>query len=708
MDPTTGKPPYEEEPDDLQQMMEEDPYERAEEKKRQAQKAGPRSIYDTPEYREYVQRGTEIKQAMEDVPGTMSFITSAPEGYFYQGQDVQEYNAKVREYNQKVREYKRKLIDAYQEYQAGLITYDSYEVQRKSYEAQLKLYEAEMKRTAPQREAFLEYLESIGPPEPTEEQRRRMEAGMPITGIPGPANVPPSGSLGEWVQPIMQKAAEQTLGIMEAPFKALTDPFRNAAVELGDKSIEAAMEAKPWTGFGYYAAGTALDIGAMGIDIATWEFRPGLWVDVSRTLTGLAVSPEARTAVADEALRDPFGFTAEMVGGAYLGGQLKKLPGKAYGEGKLAYKTLKAQRGGTSEGLYGVSIKEPTWSEALGEWRAIKDVKYRETYAAKATDIAEFKFLEEAGITEFPEATIVQRTEFLGFEEVKDAALVDTTSNLKFDSLPDSIDMVSTDVAPYQPPKGKWASGIYDKKLWRSTGEGLEQIYWVPEKTPLMPIYKPIPGVEIAPSWTPGIRYKWIDPIKASKPHLKLLDIGKASVLSLSKVKSIDKVFTAPTVSLKQIEKPIQDILQKPKLVELPKMKQPQITGLTQTQIQTPTQTPIEKLKLEQIQIPILSMPQITMPKMSIPEEPTPIYPPDFPYFEPPETPRRPIVKGDLLFPKKKKGKKGRKGVFELRVDFKEPRLLDIADITFKEPKILGFGTEKKGKKKKKGKRKRS
>jgi len=751
VDPTTGKPPYEEEPDDLQQMMEEDPYERAEEEKRQAQKAGPRSVYDTPEYREYTQRGTEIKQAMEDVPETLSFITSAPEGYFYRGQDVQEYNAKVREYNRQIHEYKRKLQDAYNQYRAGLITYDSYEVQRKSYEVQLKLYEAEMKRTAPQREAFLEYLESIGPPEPTEEQRRRMDAGMPITGIPGPALGPAPGSLGEWVQPIMQKAAEQTLDIMEAPFKAVTDPFRNVAAELGDKSIEAAMEAKPWLGFGYYVAGQAASIGAMGVDMATWEFRPGLWVDVTRTLTGLAVSPEARTAAADEILKDPFGFTAEMVGGMYLGGVLKKLPGKVYGEAELAYKTLKAQRGGTSEGLYGVSIKEPTWSEALGEWRAIKDVKYRETYAAKTTDIAEFKFLEEAGITEFPEEVVgiepTYRTfekrwlkfegegikgemPYYGAKDVRPPGAEPSAFDVPDDWIMKQITREADTALPYEYGEeggflrvrggyGGMKPFAEPKLPEPPRAEALVVTAEAAPSTKILDLIgKPrlsletelqfIPDIEVVMAQRPGFKFITPESIRPPSAAFKFLDISKAATLSLSKVKGFDKVFTVPTISLKQLEQQNQKQIEKPLELELPKMKQPQITGLTPTQIQTPTLDQIQKPRLEQIQIPALGLPQLTMPDISIPEEPTPIYPPDLPYFEPPGTPRRTIVKGDLLSPKKKKGKGRRLTIYELRVAFREPKLPDIADIEktiFKEPKLLDFETG--GKKKKKKTRKR-
>jgi len=681
------------------------------------QEAGPGSVYATPEYREYVRSGQEIRQAMGDVPETLSIITEAPEGYYYRGQDVQEYNAKVREYNQKVREYKRKLIDAYQEYQAGLITYDSYEVQRKSYEAQLKLYEAEMKRTAPQREAFLEYLESIGPPEPTEEQRRRMEEGALIYGAPGRP--------GEQVPPIIQEAFEKTLGIMEAPFKALTDPFRNVAAELGDKSIEAAMEAKPWAGFGYYAAGTALRTGAMALDVATYEFRPGLWVDIARTIGEVTFNPEARTAIADEILRDPFGFTAEIAGGWYLGGALKKTAETA------AYKAKKL-------------------------WIESKTVPYsisKEAYYPSEYEMG-LQFPEEVSSVEPTYRTFEKRwlkiegegikgeMPYYGAKDVKTPGAEPRAFDIPGDEwiMKQITHEIETGV-PYEyggifDPRGGFLrvkGGYGGMKPFAEPKPPLppraEQLLVTAEAAPSTKILdligKPtrqtlsletelqfIPDIEVIMAQRPGFKFITPETIRPPSEVFKFMDIGKASVLSLSKVKSFDKVFTVPTISLKQIEQQVQKQLEKPTLMELPKMKQPQITGLTPTQIQMPTQTPIEKLKLDQIQLPILDLPQITMPKIPVPEEPKPIYPPDLPYFEPPGTPRRTIVKGELFPTKKKKGKGRRLTIYELRFDFKEPKLPSIPameKMIFKEPKLLDFetGGKKKGKKKKRKTRKR-
>ena len=470
-----------------------------------------------------------------------------------------------------------------------------------------------------------EYIRSIGPPEPTAEQRRRMEAGMPISGLPGPANVSPPGSITARIQPRVQRLFEKTSGFMEKPFKSVTDPIRGTAGLFGEKSIEAAQKGKPLLGLGFYAAEKALDIGALGFDIATFELRPGLWVDVARSTTTLAVSPAARAAYAREVARDPFGFTVETVGGVWLGGRLKQVPGEL----ELGFKTLKAQRGSVTEGLYGPSVKKPTWSEFLHEWRAIRDTRYKSSYAAAKTDLTELKFMEESGFTEIPQPIIVQRKGIRGFEELK---ITDTTSNLKFDALPDSVKPVSTGFEPYKPPKGSYPSGAYDQRLW-STGAELELIS-VPPGTPLMPVYKPIPSVEIAPSYIPGIRYRWMD-LPATQPKINIMDLGKAAVLSTKDITGSRTESLAKTrVKLRQAEKQASRQFER----AVPTLDSKSIpVGSTNVEPVEPVQTPIDiqiqKQTQKQVQRQTDILIQKTVPVEEKPIEKTPptIFPPGKP-----------------------------------------------------------------------------
>jgi len=112
------------------------------------------------------------------------------------------------------------------------------------------------------------------------------------------------------------------------------------------------------------------------------------------------------------------------------------------------------------------------------------------------------------------------------------------------------------------------------------------------------------------------------------------------------------------------------------------------------------------------------SYPEPSYPSPSYPEPsyPSPSYPePSYPspsYPGPPYTPPSylPLIRGESLIVTTGKGKKKKKRVYELRVAFREPRLLDISKMEtqlFKGAKIPGFetGTKKKGKKK--GKKKK-
>jgi len=601
--------------------------------------AGQDSVYATPEYREYVQSGQELKQAMETAPSTLSYITKAPEGYYYRGQDVQEHNQKVREYNRQVREYKRQLQNAYNEYRAGLITYDAYEVKRKSYEVQLKLYEAEMKRTAPEREAFGDYLRGIGPPEPTEEQRRRMDAGLPLTGIPGPANVPPPGSMGAKIQPIVQEGFERTLGLMEMPFKAATEPIRDIAAGLKLKSIEAAMEGEPWAGFGYYAAGTALRVVGAGIDVATFEYRPGLWVDVARTLTGLAVNPSARTAFVKEVAGDPFGFTAEMAGGAYLG---------RYAVGKV-------------QSLLGPKKTVTTRTDPMAYRKIQKTIRTTQQPPVYKTGPA-YKIKTET----MKIGSGFERAQAFIPEEVEVVSgFVSTTGE-------------GSVATPFS--KGSYPVAAYDKTLWGQTGAGLRQLSQAEAITipKSMVETQKIWRLMYERVWKPGIETPIYQPPMPTVTHIVPGDYLSRTVTSLaftprtspsligllglgSQLKTIQPVIPAEIQRRAPAQitrpEPIQRPIQKP--VQIPTQIPVQIP--IQTPVQAPIQVQIPTLIQAQIQKPILALdlPQLTIPDFPSPEKLIPGIP-DMPL---PQTPRKPkplppLRTGQRKKPPRRRGKR--------------------------------------------------
>jgi len=180
------------------------------------------------------------------------------------------------------------------------------------------------------------------------------------------------------------------------------------------------------------------------------------------------------------------------------------------------------------------------------------------------------------------------------------------------------------------------------------------------------------------------------DLLKKADSSLKKVSAPKTSSSQLSRVSTIESSLKKADSSLKVGSKTTSYTLEPSSLTVSSK-----ITSLISTR-KTPS-------------YPSPSYPEPTYPSLSYPE---PSYPPSTPPSYPPSTPPRtppsypPLIRGESLILTTGKGKKKKKGVFELRVAFREPRLPKIRDIEtkmFKEPKLPGFetGGKKKGKKKK-------
>lgn len=301
----------------------------------QERQAKYESVYVTPEYKQQLEQAAKIAKAKREAEQLkpLDLITEAPEGYYYKSEDVENYNREVLEYNKKLRDYKRELSKAEMDSKIGKLNLELYETQRKT-------YLAELERTAPDRVAFLEYIKGIGPPDPTEEQKRRQAEGLPITGIPGPGAGPKPGSIGEKIQSVIGPPVIEIVKGIEETFRRVTIPVRKTSEELGEASLASAQRGDAVIGEGQYLASVVLGTAAMAFDIATFEFRPQLWVDVGRTIGGLVFEPETREAFVEQITRDPFRFGVEMAGGAYLGSRLQQVDWVKLGE-KTLEKTVK-------------------------------------------------------------------------------------------------------------------------------------------------------------------------------------------------------------------------------------------------------------------------------------------------------------------------------------------------------------------------------
>ena len=142
-----------------------------------------------------------LKRQREEAKQLKPIPTSIvpPSGYYISPADQQRYKQQATEYNKKLIQYKQSLNKAWSQVLENKITLSQYLKDRNQ-------YLAEIKAQAPQREAFYEYIKSVGPPEPTKEQKARQEAGLPARGLPGPAAGPRPGSPGETVQKGIQRA----------------------------------------------------------------------------------------------------------------------------------------------------------------------------------------------------------------------------------------------------------------------------------------------------------------------------------------------------------------------------------------------------------------------------------------------------------------------------------------------------------------------
>ena len=616
----------------------------------------------------------EVNKALKNAPKPVELITEAPEGYYYRGEDVQEYNRQAIEYNRQLREYRSKLESAKNDAILGLYDYELYS-------ASYKLYQAQLKAAKPSKEEMEReraYVESYGPPEPSEESRRRQAEGLPQVGLPGPAAGPKPGTLGERIGEFVGGVVARA----DVPFRVITETLRRKGEELEGQGLESAAKGEALVGFTQYAGSVVADTAAMAVDVATFELRPQLWAEVGRTIGGVVYDPDIREKAVEEVIKDPFRFTAVMVGGAYLGGVIRDFPENVRG---LPSKVRRI-RAEYDWAKYGDESLYTAGEAEIGMQFPEAEITYEPTgqlYRRAQLTIydrvglvkeklpyyieAEPEFLKTRDIFEAAEdwsPTMVKRGKGTvvgygplegegGFLKVEGA--YGGMKPFKEPSLPsaprsEAIQVLTTKGVESTPIKGS---------LFTQADRAFEYVDIEPITTYVRP-------VDLKQILTP-------ETVRVTEPSFSLRDLGiSASILKLSDV-SVQRVSDIQRQSISQVESQLEKQLSKvtTKLESQFGLKQP--VALTQIEVQLPKITQIQtpRLSMPQLQMPKLDEPQITMPK--IPKIPT--------LTMPPREPPRKVVRGEREPKKKKKVKKRRKGVFELRVDFpniklpKEPRL---------------------------------
>jgi len=646
--------------------------------------------------REAVRALYEINKELKNLPQPLPSITEAPEGYYYEAEGpggYKEYNRQVEEYNRALREYKSKLVSAKGDAMLGIYDYELYS-------ASYKLYQAQLQAAKPQRDEFLqyvakygppkaeteedraalkqwesdpgyqkafgEYLETMGPQPPTEEQRRRIAAGLPLTGIPGPGMGPAPGSVGAQMQTFMQETVER----MDVPFKAITQPLRGVSERLETQGLESALEGNAVVGFAAYAGSVAIDTAAMAIDVATFELRPQLWVDVGRTLGGVVVDPDVRGAAWKEITYDPFRFVSTMAGGAYLGGVIRSKVGELPSRISRARARYDWSRYG-DEALFNAAEMELgmqypeeafTYESTSQLYRRAQLTIYDRVGLIKEKlpyyIEAEPEFIRTQEIFEAAEEWSPTRVSgpesyyALPFDDKGGAILVKGKSGMKPIKEPSPISAPRSDAIQMVTTEGVVSTPI-KSSLFTQAERLLEYVDYEPISSYIRPVsFKDI----LAP-----------ETIRVTTPVFTLRDLGvSASALKLSDL-AVQRVSDIQKQNIAQIESQLE--------IQLPQTLSKLESKLRLTQPVMPIQAEIQLPKLEQIQKQDFLMPQLQLPKLETPQITMPGIPKIPVLIMPPRTPPRKVFKGKPEEKKKKKKGKKKRGVFELRFDFPDLKL---------------------------------
>jgi len=683
--------------------------------------------YNTQEIQEY-NLNRQREEAKQLKPVSTSIIP--PAGYYISPADQQKYKQEAMAYNKKLSQYKQDLNAAWRQVQENKRTLSSYITQRNQI---IKNIQA----TAPDRKAFLKYIQSVGPPEPTKAEKARQEAGMPMVGLPGPGARPKAGSAGE----TLQKGTQRGFEIAEVPFLAVTSPVREASEYLRKLSLDASRteralqpktqfgtetpfsmeqpvmvpsKARPEVGFGAYVGSVGLDVVAAGVDVATFSYRPGLVVGTVKALA----KPETYTELAKSAVQDPFRFASVLVGGSWVGGSIQRFTAK---ELRTAWKVLEAQKGSTTKGVYGASVKKSSYKDFLKEYKIAKKASgnaqaFDETFSTQFERELGMDFPDETmpviDYQLFDQKTLKFKTEYKPGKfvdaEAKYYGKVDTTDP-QIAAIDEIVrQMMVDEVDPWSPTKV--AGG--DTGLPYNIGEEGGFVVTTgrtgkmkPFKEPALP---PVPRNDqmLAPlSIKPGKVAKstgklaakseglfyapgetvtsYISAADLRSPLYTIPPVNVPSVFSLgltSIIAPVTRLASLPSQTqsqrnaLKQIER---DILKTPQVPKFADFTVP-IFGVTSTQkmkqAQKPSQVQVPMSILMQVpvvvQIQTPRQAEIQIPKMDQIVIPMPIVPPFIPTrFTTPKEPKIRFPLEPTKKTKKKKKKKTGKKAYERRVD---------------------------------------
>lgn len=654
------------------------------------------SALDQRQLKEYTNIINDIRQKYEaskkleyvKITGLKSELAaSAPEGYYYTNEQLEQAKRNAEEYNAKLREYKSEVQKAYLEAQQS-----SRDIQ--SYERLSKQYIQLQQETAPQRREYLEYIKaqmSAGPVQPTGTALKRQEAGIPQQGIPGPGLGPASGSIGETLEQGIKKGLKYT----EAPFKAITDPLRDTArilqelsiAELSTKapyeppetygtkpvlpestSLMVEKKPSPAAGLGAYIGSVGLDVAAASVDVATFEVRPGLQAETLTGLVGLGVEQVTGqdlgygASLREAATGDPFRFVSTIVGSSLLAPELQALVPKTVSKVRQAYARRMWNSLGVDESALSpfereilldypeeVIISEPR--QQLFTRKTVKINGEEVPYFLESTPEVEKLIRETIEQSEPWSAKQVTKTPesyyALPFDEQGNAILVRGKSGMK------PIKFTEPKIEEIVPKTtGPQSLTTINKAIAKTIKSGAfpQQQSWITGTVEETISYIPAMNLKNILNITPKVNIPNLFPEAAAiSLGLGLTQTQRQGLKQTQQ--SLLKQPQAPDLSMKALQKLMNQTIQQPRSIE------------SQIPVSIDIQTP-KPIQVE-IQIPRITPIQETI------QEPIPPVPPIVPFLELPTSPRTPktTIKQTPTSKKRKKKQSKRKTAKERRVD---------------------------------------
>jgi len=641
------------------------------------------SAIDTRRLREIAQSEYEIvKQAYEarDIKLISTSPPQPPKGYYMTQDQVAKYRSDATAYNVKVREYRTAMREALSEVRANRRSRNEYERLSRTYLSNLKRSMPQQIAYREQQQEFGDYLRSVGPPVPTEEQRARQEAGIPQRGLPGPGQpATPESPLGR-----LQPVTGQVFRRAEAPFLAVTGPIREVGQLLErlshdamrterayqpspllgaqtqpitrlDEPFMVEAKPKPVVGTAAYLASVGFDVAAAAVDVGTFELRPGLMAESAGAVLGLAIDPKVQEAFREKAVGDPFRFMSTVVGGAVFGADIKATIERVPGDLTKWWARREFERLGLDESMFTPFERELLFDfpEETVDFRSTQRLFKRK---ALVTDKGEIPYYLETS----PEV-----------EKLLSGAQPES---------PWSPDKIAKEVESYYAlPFSEEGPAILvrGKAGMKPFAEATAKLPARAEQVSIVSTKMPSMQIPEASFFKTSMIEETVTHIPAVDLRSTLLTTPGVMVPSLFPAVSISTLLSIPSIpmqetKLKDITKQIFDVPQLQKQITTPDFELGQITTPKpiQVQISIPSLTqeikPITIQKPEQIQFTMPRVPQMTLqepPMPSMPDIPAPVIP-----FSP-SPPKTLIPAVDEKKKKKKRKVTKRKGVYERRVD---------------------------------------